>query len=131
MEPTYAVVWREGRGPVCSGKLTLARDELRLDGAVSGTAVELSAPYADVRAVRIARSRDERLNGRTALLVDARDAPALTIASASGVGIVQELADRLHELIGTTGQLEPHDAGSRERATPVAEASRERQAQIV
>jgi hypothetical protein len=94
---SYAVIWREGNGPLYAGKLELGAAALRLRG--SGPRSSLARrdiAYADVAEVRIARTPTERLNGGPAVVLDRRAAaPIIVVAALSGVGVVFELADLL------------------------------------
>jgi hypothetical protein len=91
---SYAVIWREGNGPLYAGKLELGAAALRLRG--SGPRSSLARrdiAYADVAEVRIARTPTERLNGSPAVVLDRRAAAPIIVAALSGVGVVFEVAD--------------------------------------
>jgi len=93
---SYAVVWRERRGPVLAGKLELCAESVRLEGATrSGRAAAMEIPYASISEVRIGRAPEERIDGRPSVVLECAGNGAVTLAGATGVGIVHELADRL------------------------------------
>jgi hypothetical protein len=95
MRSTYAVVWREGAGPVARGRLELLPGTLELDGLAGSAHVTLKIGYDELKAVRVGRSSAERLNGHPSLLLDRVDAEPIVIASVALQGVVAELAARL------------------------------------
>jgi hypothetical protein len=92
MGSTYAVVWREGAGPVARGRLELLTDTLELDGLAGLDHVTLELDFDELRGVRVGRSRAERLNGHPTLVLDRADAEPIVIASVALQGVVAELA---------------------------------------
>lgn len=96
MGETYAVIWRVGDGCVCAGRLALTREGFLLAGADrTGTASSETIDSADISSIRIGRARDERIDGRVSLVVERTDGEQLVVASALGVGLIHEIADRL------------------------------------
>ncbi len=94
--PTYAVLWRDREGEVCSGALMIVDGTMRLEGANrqgQPCSVEL-APDA-VQDMRIGRAMADRIDGRTALVLRLRPDHKLLVASAVGLGMIHEMADRL------------------------------------
>jgi hypothetical protein len=114
MRTTYGIVWREGEEPVSSGKLELLPLALRIEGRAG----RYDLPYAEVAAVRVGRSRDDRLGGRRSLVVERRTGKPLTIATVGQAGLVAEIFEHLAQL-----QLAEDDRDDRELsflATPGA-----------
>jgi hypothetical protein len=95
MPSTYAVVWREGAGPVARGRLELLPDTLELDGLADSAHVRLDIGYDELRGVRVGRSSAERLNGHPTLVLDRVEAAPIVIASVALQGVVAELAAHL------------------------------------
>src|SRR5215203_2063708 len=89
-----------------SGRLELGADELRLEGSNGDGAASKELPYSDVNRFRLARSGEERLQGRPTLLLELRGGEMLKIAGVSQPGIVAELSDRLGVLTGDPKAVE-------------------------
>lgn len=88
----YAVIWRNGDGPVVPGVLLLAADAVRLRGGVSGRTVEHAFPYGALSDVRLTHDAAERVQGLPSLLLEVcRD--RFFVAAIGGIGIIAELAD--------------------------------------
>jgi hypothetical protein len=96
---SYAVVWREPDGTVCSGELELGRHRLRLEGiSRNGRPRSHEIRYADLASARIGRAVRERIDGRSTLVLEAGEL-RLNVASAVGVGMIHEMAERLQALM--------------------------------
>jgi hypothetical protein len=96
--PSYAVLWREPDGVVCSGALQLGPERLRLGGNCrDGRSREHEIAYGDVTSTRIGRAPGERIDGRSTLILEAGGA-TLLITSAVGLGMIHEMAERLEGL---------------------------------
>jgi hypothetical protein len=93
----YAVVFREGTNAPTAGGLVVGADGLRLLGRGRDGRVEVSIPYAELREVRIGRSREESLNGHPALVLARRTASPVQVGPL-GAGLLHELADLLAAL---------------------------------
>jgi hypothetical protein len=101
---TYAVKWREPNGQTFIGRLMLGPLALRLDGRLRGAAeppVNRQFGYEELRSLRIGGRG--RLEGRPALVVERPDGDYLVADAGMGAPIVQELVERLAELIPATG----------------------------
>jgi hypothetical protein len=98
---TYAVLWRTDRGPIYAGQLELRRQGFQLDGAdwFGDDSVEV-VDAGDIASLRIGRAGDERVEGRSTLIVERSSGNCLHIASAIGVGMLHELADAVGRLTG-------------------------------
>jgi hypothetical protein len=98
---SYAVLWRDGDGPVSAGKLVLGPTSLRLEtGRGPGRASSKVIRYADLTGVAHALPVDRIRSQPTAVLSrSARD--GLSIAAVDGLGSVHEIVERL------TGWLVP------------------------
>ncbi len=97
---TYAVKWREPDGRTFIGRLVLGPLSLRLDGRLRGAEeppVRRQFDYGDIFDVPIG-SRG-RLDGRPALVVQGTAGTYLVADAGMGAPIVQELVDRLSELL--------------------------------
>ncbi len=106
MQITYAVTWEEAEGNRRSGRLELGADALHLEGSNGDGAASRELPYTDVSRFRLARSSEERLQGRPTLLLELRGGELLKIAGVSQPGIVAELSDRLAVLKGDPKAVE-------------------------
>jgi hypothetical protein len=91
MARSYAVIWRDGEGPVHAGKLVLGADSLRLDGASRSRKVLQAIRYEHLGRGRFA-SGPERLRSLPTLLVEHGRGLCLALASVEGSGSLQELA---------------------------------------
>jgi hypothetical protein len=92
----YAVLWRDNKGEICTGALIIGKNSLRLEGTNrkgEHRSVELSS--AASHALRIGRAAADRLDGRTSLVMQTGEDRTLILASAAGVGMIHEMADRL------------------------------------
>jgi hypothetical protein len=99
MKTTYGVKWREPNGQTYVGRLALGPRTLQLEGrAPNGPAVDRQIGYDEVQSVRVGSHRDDRLDGRPALVVDRAEGRYLVTSAGMGAGIVQELVDRLAQL---------------------------------
>jgi hypothetical protein len=87
---SYAVVWIDETGVVHVGRLELAADRLRLEGAV-----ELEIPYSALAALHVGRRPAERISGRPSLVLDLADGERLRIGSVAGPGTLHEVTERL------------------------------------
>jgi hypothetical protein len=99
VKTTYAVKWREPDGQTYLGRLALGPRTLRLEGREpDGPSVDRQIGYEEVQGLRIGSHGPDRLDGRPTLVVERADGPYLVTSAGMGVGIVQELVDRLAEL---------------------------------
>jgi hypothetical protein len=94
---TYPVLWSEPDEAPVTGTLTLGRDAVELDGGRDGELVQRSIAHRDLAGVRVGRTRDDFLGGRSAIVVERRDAPAVLVRPL-GIGLLNELADLLAQL---------------------------------
>lgn len=92
---SYAVVWRKDAGPIVPGQLRFEPEGVRLVGAVHGQAEEHLVEFGELAVVRLGRDVDERVNGRSSLLLELRSRGRFFISAIGGVGVVTELADRV------------------------------------
>lgn len=94
---SYAVIWRVADGPVCAGQLALVREGFLLDGADrTGERMSEAVGSGEIASVTIGRAREERVDGRVSLVLERADGERLVIASALGVGLIHEIAERLN-----------------------------------
>src|SRR3954451_10573826 len=99
MRATYAVVWLEDNGPTASGRL-----EFRERGiALTGASVEREVTLEELRAIRVGRSPEDRLDGRSSLVLELREGGVIRVASVAQPGIVAALARRLAGSAGANG----------------------------
>jgi hypothetical protein len=98
--PSYAVLWREPGGQVCSGELELGERALQLEGTCrDGAASTREIPYGTIAGVRVGRAARERIDGRAALVVELPRDQLLLFTSPVGLGMIHEMADRLDALV--------------------------------
>lgn len=101
MQKSYAVLWRDGDGPISAGKLVLGPTSLRLEtGSGSGRASSKVIRYAELTSVANAALAD-RIRSRPTAVVDRSRRDRLSIAAVDGMGSVREIVERL------TGRLSP------------------------
>jgi hypothetical protein len=97
---SYAVLWREPGGQVCSGELELGEYALRLEGTCrDGTVSTREIPYGAIAGVRVGRAARDRIDGRAALVVELSRDQMLLFTSPVGLGMIHEMADRLDALV--------------------------------
>ena len=100
--PSYAVLWREEDGSVCSGELELGEEALRLDGTCRFRAsCTHEVRYRRISRVRIGRAVRERIDGRAALVIELGREQKLLVTSTVGLGMIHEIAERLNALTGS------------------------------
>ena len=93
---SYAALWRKQGGQICSGELELGDESLRLDGTRrDGRPSTCEIPYRTIAGVHLGRAATERIDGRTALVVELPHGQTLLITSPVGLGMIHEMADRL------------------------------------
>lgn len=100
---TYAVTWREPDGQTFVGRLALGARTLHLDGRRRGVeepAVDRQFGYEELRSPRIGNRGSDRLDGRPALVVGLPAGDYFVTDAGLGAPIVQELVERLAELVG-------------------------------
>ena len=92
---SYAVLWREGDGPVCAGKLVLGSSSLRLETGTGRTrATSMVFRYAELATVGSAAPVD-RIRSRPTAILERRERDRLTIAAVDGVGSLREIVEQL------------------------------------
>jgi hypothetical protein len=94
---SYPVLWSEPDQAPVTGTLTLRRDTVELDGGRGGQLVQRSIARRDLAGVRVGRAGDGLLGGRSAIVVERHDAPAVLVRPL-GLGLLNELADLLAQL---------------------------------
>jgi hypothetical protein len=87
----YAASFRVGFSALAAGVLVLDESRLLLEGRSLQGPVKLSIPYSEVSEVRIGRLPEERLNGRSALLLSHKDGDLVRIEPMD-FGLLNELA---------------------------------------
>jgi hypothetical protein len=101
MPVTYAVLWRSEGRRVYAGQLELLLQGFQLEGADRSGAGTFELVVAeDIVSVRIGRVADDRVDGRSALVVERSAGERLLITSAIGLGLVHELADEIGRFAG-------------------------------
>ncbi len=95
IDASYPVVWREPPGPSYAGSLVLASDSLTLDGTAAGAREVVVLTFADLAGVRMAGAGEERLGGRSTLVLETKAGRRFEVAAVSGLGLLREVADVL------------------------------------
>jgi hypothetical protein len=98
MRTSYGVVWREGTHPLARGKLELLPRTVRLEGMMGSEPTTREIAYDHLAEIRIGRSAEERIDGRSSLLLAPLTGETVSIASVAQAGVVAELAERLAAL---------------------------------
>ena len=86
---SYAVTWTGKTGRVHAGKLEIGDEALTLEGGSARQTI----PYGDLAELHVGRTPDERLQGRTALVLTRRRGETLHVTSLNGVGEIVEIAE--------------------------------------
>jgi hypothetical protein len=94
MQRSYGVVWREGSRAPVTGKLELLPRVLRLEGLDSSRDI----PYEGVAAIRVGRSRSDRINGGPSVMVEQRIGDTIAISTVAQPSMIGEIAERLAAL---------------------------------
>ena len=105
MRTSYGVVWRDGHKPLARGKLELLPRAIRLDGISGSEPARREIAYDYLSEIRIGRSAEERIDGRTSLMLEPRTGDTVAIASVAQSGVIAEIAERLAALqLGAEGR---------------------------
>lgn len=92
---SYAVIWREGDGPVRPGKLVVGPESLELEtGTPDGRMTAYWVRYADLSSVERALP-EQRLRDRPTALLTRPDREPLAVAALEGMGFYQEIVERI------------------------------------
>ena len=92
---SYAVIWREGKGPTFAGKLEFEPASLVLEGRSGrGGESRQRIGYDELAAVSLSHNGDSRVEGRRAVLIDRLRGARLAIASLQPAAL-GEVGDRL------------------------------------
>jgi hypothetical protein len=92
---SYAVLWSEGESPTHVGKLELRDQSLVLEGLNGAGRIQRELAIGDIMALRIGRSRSERLGGRPVLALQLADGRTVRLATLGGAGALHEVADHI------------------------------------
>lgn len=98
MRAAYAATWREGDGPLTSGRVELGHRALLLVDARGGAAPVRELPFDEVESVRVGRVAADRLGDLPTIVVEPLEGPTLRIATVVQPGALVELAERLADL---------------------------------
>ena len=98
MRTSYGVVWREGTHPLARGKLELLPRTVRLEGMMGSEPATREIAYDHLAEIRIGRSAEERIDGRSSLLLAPFTGETVAIASVAQAGVIAEIAERLAAL---------------------------------
>jgi hypothetical protein len=94
-QESYAVLWREGEGPVSAGKLVLGPTSLRLDAGAGRTrSTSRVLHYSEPATVGMAALAD-RIRSRPTAVVERNERDRLTIAVLDGMGSTREIVEQL------------------------------------
>jgi hypothetical protein len=96
MTESYAVVWREGDGPLNVGKLEVGGEGVRLS---SGGRTSLVVTRASITAVDVQHPGAGLLGDLRTVTIGRRHTEPVTIGALNGIGVVFEIADVVAQLL--------------------------------
>jgi len=96
---SLAVMWSEHGGPARPGRLELDGSTLRLEGGSHGAAHGHELELTEVARVYVGRRPEERIGGRSTLVLELRAGGTLRIAGIERPGALRELTERIQELL--------------------------------
>jgi|GEM_PF-1176424 len=100
MHERYPVAFRAG-SEAATGRLDIEHDRLLLHGVAGPDAVSLEIPFAELAAIRIGRSTEERLNSYRTVVLERTNGAAVQVAPL-GLALLPEIADLLQSLTRST-----------------------------
>jgi hypothetical protein len=96
---SYAVLWREGEGPVSAGELVLGPTSLRLEtGARRERLTSRILQYRELSAIEQAAPSD-RIFGRPTAMIERHEHKPVSITALDGLGVAHEIVERLAALV--------------------------------
>jgi hypothetical protein len=96
MTGSYAVLWREGKGPIYAGKVELGSGALRLEGSCHGRRrTSRTMRYEDLAGLSLTRAPEERLFEKLTLILELREGAAVDVTALNGLGTVRELEQQI------------------------------------
>jgi hypothetical protein len=95
---SYAVVWRDGGGPLNVGKLEVVDEGVHLSGRAGGRRTSLIVTPASITAVDVQHPGAGLLGDMRTVTIGRRHAEAVTIGALNGIGVVFEIADVVAQL---------------------------------
>jgi hypothetical protein len=96
MTGSYAVLWREGKGPIYAGKVELSARGLKFEGSCHDRLrASRAIGYEDLAGLSLTRAPQERIYGKLTLMLELREGGVVEIASVNGFGVVRELEERI------------------------------------
>jgi hypothetical protein len=99
-ELSIPVLWAAGGAPHVAGRLDLYPNRLHLDGGSRDDRRTRDIGADEIAAVRIGRTDDERIGGRTVLVVQLHDGSVVSFTGFQAPGTIHELAERLDAMTG-------------------------------
>jgi hypothetical protein len=100
-QTSYAVLWRDGDGPVSAGKLVLGPTALCLEtGSGPGRTSSRVIRYVELTSVANAGPAG-RIRSRPTAVLDRSRRDRLSIAAVDGMGSVREIVERLTGLLSS------------------------------
>ena len=96
---SLAVMWSEDGGPARPGRLELAGSTLRFEGGSHGAAHGREVPLADVARAYVGRKPEERIGGRSTLVLELRAGGTLRMAGVGRPAALGELTERILEAV--------------------------------
>jgi hypothetical protein len=104
LQSSYAVLWREGEGPVQVGKLVFGRTGLCLEtGTGHAHASSKVLRYSELTDVGTA-VRADRIRTQPTAYVDRGGRERLRIAAVDGLGSLREIVERLADHLAQVAQ---------------------------
>jgi len=89
----YAALWEDGGAPL-AGRIELGPKALVFEGSGPGRQASRQIPYARIASLALSRSPDDRVGGRTALVLTVTGGEVIRVATPE-VGALHELAELL------------------------------------
>jgi hypothetical protein len=91
---SYGVVWRDGPGPLATGKLELAARRLSLDGLAGARPVLRELEYESLAGVRVGRAPDDRIEGHPTVVLE-HGSGTIALAPVARPSLVSEIVERV------------------------------------
>ena len=98
-ELSIPVVWAENDGTPLAGRLDVYDDRLHLDGGSRVTHAMRDVRYDEIGSARIGRENGDRINGRSAIVLELAAGGKVSFAGFDRPGTLIELLHRVEDRI--------------------------------